>query len=166
MSKPKFIPRIKESSIPKQVVINRNNKSSQTITRKIMSKTPTPQEEIKPCPFCQSPARVIDRGVGSKNWYDIACSKRECHLVEGADWHHDTIEEAIAFWNKSILNPQREQQKEDKKSLPEELIQQIDDLQRELKFSGQSTFRTGRGMRFIRELFDDLRNHGKTLYNG
>jgi hypothetical protein len=62
------------------------------------------ESRIKPCPFCGSPAEIVEEEVEltcktSVTYYDIWCTNKECYLSEGAGWSFNTQEEAINKWN-------------------------------------------------------------------
>ena len=54
-------------------------------------------EELKPCPFCGSPAHIYAKQGKSKGWYDVGCSKFGC-ISMGQSFR--SAEEATEAWNR------------------------------------------------------------------
>jgi hypothetical protein len=65
---------------------------------------------IKPCPFCNSEAKLkvtyddsdycYDKITGKvKEYYDIQCTNKKCYLCDGADWNQSNPENIIKIWN-------------------------------------------------------------------
>lgn len=62
-------------------------------------------QKLLPCPFCWSPAELRTKQPNDFNYliypaYDIACSKPNCYLTDGAEYLFDTPEEAAKLWNR------------------------------------------------------------------
>lgn len=72
---------------------------------------------LKECPFCGSEARLIVKEEQddyiynhgrNRQYYDIGCSDSLCYLCEGADWNHDTPEQAADMWNRRSKREERD----------------------------------------------------------
>ena len=64
--------------------------------------------ELKPCPFCGSEAKFIERNAESytRSKYDVGCGHQGCYMEFGADWWIDTKEEAAELWNRRCAKSQ------------------------------------------------------------
>lgn len=70
--------------------------------------------ELKPCPFCGSPAEVERGNDHHGSWFNLGCSRHwgknladQC--IAGRLWYTEsekTEEEAIANWNKRTPDPE------------------------------------------------------------
>jgi hypothetical protein len=52
--------------------------------------------ELKPCPFCHGPAKLIIR---DEIYHDIGCETEECWLENGSNLYWKNKEEAANIWN-------------------------------------------------------------------
>jgi hypothetical protein len=57
-----------------------------------MAHLETQLPSLLPCPFCGAKA--------DHNWLDVWCTNRGCFACEGTGYDFETIDEAIAAWNK------------------------------------------------------------------
>jgi hypothetical protein len=66
------------------------------------------KEIIKPCPFCNSEAKLKTTEDNSDycyengkiiEYYDIQCTNKACYLSWGADWNLRNREDIIKMWN-------------------------------------------------------------------
>jgi hypothetical protein len=74
---------------------------------------------IKPCPFCNSEAKLkvtednsdycFEKTTGKiKQYYDIRCTNDACYLCDGADWNQSRPEDIIELWNTRNKQKERE----------------------------------------------------------
>jgi hypothetical protein len=60
--------------------------------------------ELKPCPFCGSPARVKDRSVAALGktyaWFEVQCANAEGLRACGVWTGGKSLEEAAEKWNR------------------------------------------------------------------
>lgn len=62
--------------------------------------------ELKPCPFCGSPAKLdaYQFGREKETRYHVECSKCWCQ----EDWDYWKIDDAIAAWNRRVTHGDEE----------------------------------------------------------
>lgn len=56
-------------------------------------------EELKPCPFCGSEAKICHAKAPEREWYTVYCPTGKCG-VNVETLAYDIQEEAIKTWNK------------------------------------------------------------------
>lgn len=77
------------------------------------------KKELKPCPFCGSPALLEELGDHHGNYHNLGCSSKGCwahHLIYTES--EQSVEASIAAWN--LRSPPKEDWIDPKDKLPEE----------------------------------------------
>ena len=68
-------------------------------------------DALKPCPFCGSPAELIE-GISTtlkgnkRKVYEVVCTNEKCFIYQGVTRFQDTPGVAIRLWNKRIKSTQ------------------------------------------------------------
>lgn len=60
-------------------------------------------EQLKPCPFCGSEAKIFHKYYG----WSVYCDNLNCQIRTLGTWEYKSIEQAITAWNRRVSDDVR-----------------------------------------------------------